>query len=132
MKNFKKLFILMLTLASTTSNIIPHGGGWGGFGGGLATGVILTSAVNSGNRRGNPDPAYYDYKDRNAQRVEINKEIRKLRNEINQHKRELRKLDSNKNLDEKTRQSRRAEHTAAIADLEQTIKDLREDLRTLY
>ena len=135
MKSIKNKLLITIALATTAIQIMPHGGG-GGFGGGFMTGAVVggltTAAITSGSRRSDRDPAYYDYQDRKAQRVEINKEIRRHRNEINDHKKEQRKLDSNKKLDDATRESKKNEHKSAIADLEQMIKDLQADLRNLF
>jgi hypothetical protein len=133
MNNFKNKLFVILALASTGSNIKLHAWrGGGAFLGGALVGTTVTLAATSGSRRGHRDPAYDDYQDRKAQRVEINREIRRHKNEINHHHRELRKLDSNKHLDDTVRNSRREEHKGVIADLEQAIKDLREDLRNLF
>lgn len=117
-------------LLGITTNIMPRGG----FGGGFATGAILgtgiTLAATSGSRHDH-GPEYYDYKDKQNQRREIKEEIRRHQNEISDHRKELRKLDRNKNLNDATRESRRKEHTSAISDLENLIEDLRKDLRNL-
>jgi hypothetical protein len=133
MKNFNNKLLMIIALSTATTSIMPHGGG--GFGGGFATGALtgalITTAATSGSRRGDRDPAYYDYKDRQYQRMETNREIRRHQAEIRDHKKELRKLDRNQNLDDQTRESRRKEHRSAITDIENLIEDLRADLRSL-
>ena len=102
----KKLLVLMVATIGVGIQIQAHGGGgsgWGAFGGGLATGVILTSAVNSGNRNSN-DPAYWDYKrDRENQRS-VDRDIRKQQQEIRKTQRKLdnAKTDSDRATYQKT------------------------------
>jgi len=103
----KKLMILMITAIGAGSQIQAHGGGgggWGGFGGGLATGVILTSAVNSGNRNNN-DPAYWDYKRDRYEDQKLQREIRNEEKQIKQLNREIDRLMKRKDLSENDRNS---------------------------
>jgi predicted RNase H-like nuclease (RuvC/YqgF family) len=102
----KKLLVLLVVTSGVGIQIQAHGGGgggWGSFGGGLATGVILTSAVNSGNRN-DRDPAYWDYKrDRENQRV-ADRDIRKQQQEIKKTERKIEraKTDSERSNYQKT------------------------------
>ncbi|MBP6891997.1 hypothetical protein KBB68_00290 [Candidatus Babeliales bacterium] len=118
----KKLLVLMATTIGV--GIQAHGGGgsgWGAFGGGLATGVILTSAANSGNRNNN-DPAYWDYKrDRENQRL-ADRDIRKQEQEI---KRTQRKLDNAKDGAERNKYQKTLDaQNKRLVDLQNRRDDL--------
>ena len=64
--------------------IQAHGGGgsgWGAFGGGLATGVVLSSTVNA-SRNNNQDPAYWDYKRDRENKRAVERDIRQQEHQI--------------------------------------------------
>ncbi len=143
MNNLKNKFLILIALTSATTSIMP------------LTFFDDGSLVHRGGPRSDNDSNRHHHvrfwknehdnshrKNKNSrddlnyqqksQRLEINSKIQQHRNEINDHKTKLRKLDSNKNLDEKTRRLRRTEHNKAIADLEEDIADLKEDLKNLF
>ncbi len=102
----KKLLVLMVATIGVGTQIQAHGGGgggWGGFGGGLATGVILTSAVNSG-RNNDRDPAYYDYKRDREDKRSVQRDIRKQEQQIRLTEKKLKRAsnDSDRTRFQKT------------------------------
>ncbi len=115
----KKLLILLVATSGVGMQIQAHGGGgggWGSFGGGLATGVILTSAVNSGSRN-DRDPAYWDYKrDRENQRS-VDRDIRKQEQEIKKTKR---------NMDRATTDSERTSYQETLKQQNKRLSELQD------
>ena len=119
MKSFKNKLFIFIALSGITTNILPHHDGWGG-GGAFLSGAMLGTTLGvaaSRGRRSDRDPAYYEYRDKQSQRIAIKKEIRQYQNE-------LRKINKDKNLDSKTRETQRQE-------ILESIKELREDLKNL-
>ena len=77
MNQLKNKLLMVIALSSIATNLIPHGGGGSGFGAGLAGGMIGGMVMSGAMNRGNSDrgAAYYDYKDRERQRVETKKKL---------------------------------------------------------
>jgi hypothetical protein len=130
MKVIKKV-LLALTLTSVSASVLPRGGwGGGGFAAGALLGTGLTLAATSGNRI-DRSPEYYDYKDKQSQRREINKDIREHKKQKREHERALNKLKKDKKLSDNEKNKKRQEHKTIIQEIEDEIKELKKDLRSL-
>jgi hypothetical protein len=100
----KKLLILLVATSGVGIQIQANGGsGWGAFGGGLATGLIVSSAVNSG-RNNDRDPAYWDYKRDQADKAAIKRDIRQQEHQVRLTEKKLNraKTDDERNRLQKT------------------------------
>lgn len=131
MKNVKKS-LLALALISTIS-LLPYHGDGGSFGGGFATGALLGTGLTLAATRGGRErsPEYYENKDTQARRREINKQIKDHQRDIRQHEKDMKQADRNNKLSADTKQKRREEHQSAINEIESLINDLKKELRRL-
>lgn len=111
MENFmKKQLLLTLTIISAVPMIKADNGFGGGFATGALFGGLTAAAITSGNRE-SKDPAYYDMRDRQAQRAEIRRQIRELEKQL--------------------RKAQKRGDKAQVQKLKDQIKELNEDLRSI-
>lgn len=100
-----KNYVLALVILSLSINTLPFRG----------RGAALAIGVSAGRHHSN------DSYESNHTR---DKQIKRHEKEIAEHRRDLKKLSSNKKLDEPTRQQRKQEHETEIQKLEAMIQDL--------
>lgn len=104
MKNkFFLPFLIVLALLTTETTLAFHGGS---FAGGLATGIVVDSAIQSGNRNSGGGDASATIDDLSNQLADSSSQFRDLKDELTDNKRRMRKLErENKELRKKLHMS---------------------------
>ncbi len=101
-----KLFLPFLAVLALLTAGTTFGFNGGSFGGGLATGVILDSAIQSGNRNSSGGDASATIDDLSNQLADSRSQVRELKDELSECKRTMKKLErENKNLRKKLHMS---------------------------